>query len=173
MARQQQPLQWRANTHWWRVMTAPLLSLAMRYELYRCAFLLVDYFSHFLGLDQIVNHLLALLKREVLDLIEDMGTMKLWIQLNIPRIEDGNNFGVSIQEETVSELSRAEDAGFAVLESMTKYFFSRAKLVSRACDAMLIVFLLVSRSWSLTFHAQTGCQVSSGGGLRAVRAGDR
>jgi proteasome activator subunit 3 (PA28 gamma) len=51
--------------------------------------------------------------------------------LNIPRIEDGNNFGVSIQEETVSELGRSEDAGFAVLETMTKYFVTRAKLVSR------------------------------------------
>ena len=67
-----------------------------------------------------------------------LGTVKIWIQLNIPRIEDGNNFGVSIQEETVSELSRAEDSGFAVLESMAKYYVMRAKLVSRVC------FLFVS-----------------------------
>jgi len=74
-----------------------------------------------------------LLKKEVLELIEMLGTVKIWIQLNIPRIEDGNNFGVSIQEETVSELSRAEDSGFAVLESMAKYYVMRAKLVSRVC----------------------------------------
>lgn len=48
------------------------------------------------------------LKKEILDLIEMINTVKIWIQLNIPRIEDGNNFGVSIQEDTVNELSRAE-----------------------------------------------------------------
>ncbi len=43
-----------------------------------------------------------------MELVEMLNTVKIWIQLNIPKIEDGNNFGVSIQEETVSELGRAE-----------------------------------------------------------------
>jgi len=79
----------------------------------------------------IILEILGILKKEILDLIEVINTVKIWIQLNIPRIEDGNNFGVSIQEETVNELGRAEDSGFAVLESMTKYFVTRAKLVSK------------------------------------------
>jgi proteasome activator subunit 2 (PA28 beta) len=57
---------------------------------------------------QLIVGLIAVLKAEILQLIEFIGTVKIWIQLNIPRIEDGNNFGVSIQEETVNELSRAE-----------------------------------------------------------------
>jgi len=81
--------------------------------------------------NKVILDLLALLKKEVLELIETINTVKIWIQLNIPKIEDGNNFGVSIQEETVSELGRAEDSGFSVLESMTKYFITRAKLVSK------------------------------------------
>eukprot|EP01114_Cavostelium_apophysatum_P019206 TRINITY_DN6125_c0_g1_i1.p1 TRINITY_DN6125_c0_g1~~TRINITY_DN6125_c0_g1_i1.p1 ORF type:complete len:249 (+),score=56.87 TRINITY_DN6125_c0_g1_i1:119-865(+) len=79
----------------------------------------------------VIMDMLGILKKEILELIEVINTVKIWIQLNIPRIEDGNNFGVSIQEETVSELGRAEDSGFAVLESMTKYFITRAKLVSK------------------------------------------
>jgi len=78
-----------------------------------------------------ILQILGLLKKELLELVEMINTVKLWIQLNIPRIEDGNNFGVSIQEETVNELGRAEDSGFAVLESMTKYFVTRAKIVSK------------------------------------------
>jgi hypothetical protein len=81
--------------------------------------------------NEILLELMAILKKEILQLIEMINTVKIWIQLNIPRIEDGNNFGVSIQEETVNELGRAEDSGFAVLESMTKYFVTRAKLVSK------------------------------------------
>lgn len=47
------------------------------------------------------------------------------------QVEDGNNFGVSVQEETVNELSRAEDTSFALLDSMNKYLMTRGKLVSR------------------------------------------
>jgi len=79
----------------------------------------------------IIVSLLNTLKLEVLELIETINTVKIWIQLNIPKIEDGNNFGVSIQEETVSELGRAEDNGYVTLDNMTKYYITRAKLVSK------------------------------------------
>lgn len=38
-----------------------------------------------------------MLKQEVLQAVSNFGAVKIWIQLNIPRIEDGNNFGVGIQ----------------------------------------------------------------------------
>jgi proteasome activator subunit 2 (PA28 beta) len=72
-----------------------------------------------------------IVKKEVLEAIDYLNTVKIWIQLNIPRIEAGNNFGVGIQEETILELSRVEDAGYSLLESMTKYFVTRGKLVSK------------------------------------------
>eukprot|EP01135_Chromosphaera_perkinsii_P006242 Nk52_evm3s470 gene=Nk52_evmTU3s470 len=75
--------------------------------------------------------MISILKKECLKLVEHCNTVKIWIQLNIPRIEDGNNFGVSIQEETVNELSRAEDSGFAIMEGITKYYASRGKVVSK------------------------------------------
>eukprot|EP00121_Abeoforma_whisleri_P002313 Awhi_evm1s2070 len=68
---------------------------------------------------------------EILQLIEFCNALKIWIQLNIPRIEDGNNFGVSIQEDAVNELARAEDSGFTILESITKYYVSRGKIISK------------------------------------------
>jgi len=72
-----------------------------------------------------------LLKKEIQLCLSYVTKVKIWIQLNIPKVEDGNNFGVSVQEETVNELSRAEDTSFALLDSMNKYFMTRAKLVSR------------------------------------------
>ena len=43
--------------------------------------------------------ILLLLKEELLDGLKMLSTLKTWIQLNVPRIEDGDNFGVAVQEE--------------------------------------------------------------------------
>jgi hypothetical protein len=75
--------------------------------------------------------MITIVKREILETIEICSVLKTWVQLNIPRIEDGNNFGVSVQEEVVGELSRSEDACFTLLDSLHKYYTSRAKLVSK------------------------------------------
>ena len=74
---------------------------------------------------------MRILKANILEFIEHLTSVKIWIQLNIPRIEDGNNFGVTIQEETLSELSRAEEAAFSTLEAAPKYFLLRAKYLTK------------------------------------------
>jgi proteasome activator subunit 2 (PA28 beta) len=79
-----------------------------------------------------VMTVMKLLKSNILEFIEHLTSVKIWIQLNIPRIEDGNNFGVTIQEETLSELGRAEEAAFATLESGPKYFLLRAKYITKS-----------------------------------------
>jgi len=79
--------------------------------------------------NQIITSMLKILKDEFLQLIEMLNTLKVWVQLNIPQIEDGNNFGVGVQEETVGELGRAETDTFAILDNMTKYFVTRGKLL--------------------------------------------
>jgi proteasome activator subunit 2 (PA28 beta) len=72
-----------------------------------------------------------ILKRDVTELNALVSAIKLFVQLNVPRIEDGNNFGVGVQEEVLGELNRAEDTSFNMLESMTKYHMARAKLISK------------------------------------------
>uniref|UniRef100_A0A8C9W4P8 Proteasome activator subunit 3 n=1 Tax=Scleropages formosus TaxID=113540 RepID=A0A8C9W4P8_SCLFO len=57
--------------------------------------------------------------------------VKMWVQLLIPRIEDGNNFGVSIQEETVAELRTVEGEAASYLDQISRYYITRAKLVSK------------------------------------------
>ncbi|SBS81862.1 subunit of proteaseome activator complex, putative [Plasmodium ovale] len=65
------------------------------------------------------------------ELIEIIGNIKLWIQLNIPRIEDGNNFGVGIQEEAIQELARVEESAFNLYDAIVKYYMERAKLSTK------------------------------------------
>ncbi|OII73739.1 subunit of proteaseome activator complex [Cryptosporidium ubiquitum] len=78
-----------------------------------------------------IKELVVYVKQEVSELIEMVSSIKLWVQLNIPQIQDGNNFGVGIQEETIQELGRVEDATFSLYESVCKYYSERARLSSK------------------------------------------
>lgn len=49
----------------------------------------------------------------------------------IPKIEDGNNFGVSIQEDTLAEIQSVETEAAAFFDQISRYFVSRAKVVSK------------------------------------------
>lgn len=71
------------------------------------------------------------LKPEILLLVNSCNAIKLWIQLKIPKIEDGNNFGVGIQEDILAEVSKAESDAGSYLEQMSRYFGSRGKMVSK------------------------------------------
>ncbi|XP_028845459.1 proteasome activator complex subunit 3 [Denticeps clupeoides] len=75
--------------------------------------------------------LIERVKPEIRTLIEKCNTVKMWVQLLIPRIEDGNNFGVSIQEETVAELRTVEGEAASYLDQISRYYIMRAKLVSK------------------------------------------
>lgn len=50
-----------------------------------------------------------------------LAQVKMWVQLLIPRIEDGNNFGVSIQEETVAELRTVEGEAASYLDQISRF----------------------------------------------------
>lgn len=49
----------------------------------------------------------------------------------IPKIEDGNNFGVSIQEDTLGEIQSVESEAAAFFDQISRYFVSRGKIVSK------------------------------------------
>lgn len=46
----------------------------------------------------------------------------------IPKIEDGNNFGVSIQEDTLAEVQSVESEAAAFFDQISRYFISRGIL---------------------------------------------
>jgi proteasome activator subunit 3 (PA28 gamma) len=49
----------------------------------------------------------------------------------IPKIEDGNNFGVSVQEDTLGEIQSVESEAAAFYDQISRYFVSRGKIVSK------------------------------------------
>ncbi|XP_032218776.2 proteasome activator complex subunit 3 [Nematostella vectensis] len=81
--------------------------------------------------NKFVQDIIELLKPKIQTLMEKCNLVKMWIQLLIPRIEDGNNFGVSIQEEALSEVQRIEGEAATFLDQIARYYVTRGKVVSK------------------------------------------
>ncbi|XP_076360873.1 proteasome activator complex subunit 3-like isoform X2 [Tachypleus tridentatus] len=78
-----------------------------------------------------ISAMIDLVKPRVRDLVEDANKLKMWIQFMIPRIEDGNNFGVSVQEDTLGEIRTVESEGASYFDQLSRYYMTRAKIVSK------------------------------------------
>ncbi|CRG99287.1 subunit of proteaseome activator complex, putative [Plasmodium relictum] len=88
-------------------------------------------YTHYVPSHKQIYSELEKIKAYASELIEIIGNIKLWIQLNVPRIEDGNNFGVGIQEEAIQELARVEESAFNLYDAIVKYYMERAKLSTK------------------------------------------
>uniref|UniRef100_A0A8C6AWF0 Proteasome activator PA28 C-terminal domain-containing protein n=1 Tax=Monodon monoceros TaxID=40151 RepID=A0A8C6AWF0_MONMO len=80
------------------------------------------------------QHLVELIqhvKPEIELLREKCNTLWMWVQLLLPKAEDGNNFGVSIQEDTADQLWTVESTAASYLRRFSTYYNTQAKLVSK------------------------------------------
>lgn len=82
--------------------------------------------------NQEIMKVTEIIRTEFEDASCTLHKLKLWIQLSIPRIEDGNNFGVEVQEETLHEVSAYEKKCHNILDMLRHYFSSRAHLVAKS-----------------------------------------
>jgi hypothetical protein len=78
-----------------------------------------------------LTDLVEVLQKEILDMSEMINALSIWVKLNVPRMADGNNFGVEVQEEITKVLEGAEDAGYDVLDSFATYHSTRGELISK------------------------------------------
>lgn len=65
------------------------------------------------------------------ELVEDTNLLKMWLMYLIPRIEDGNNFGVAIQEDVLGEIRASEGESAAYYDQISRYFALRGKTVAK------------------------------------------
>jgi len=72
-----------------------------------------------------------MVKKECEQIIEFTDKVKLWINLTMPKIEDGDNFGVQIQEEVLSELHRSQESGYNIRDGVRQNHLNRAKICSK------------------------------------------
>ena len=78
-----------------------------------------------------IVELIDIVKPLVRQLVEDTNLLKMWVLFLIPRIEDGNNFGVSIQEEALTEIRTVEAEATTYFDQMSRYFLSRARIITK------------------------------------------
>ncbi|KAK0208864.1 proteasome activator pa28 REG alpha/beta subunit [Desarmillaria ectypa] len=78
-----------------------------------------------------ISGLHAIVKRECEQLSSTVDQVKMWITLAMPKIEDGDNFGVQIQEEVLSELHRAQESAYNLRDTARQDYITRAKLCSK------------------------------------------
>ncbi|XP_006760918.1 PREDICTED: proteasome activator complex subunit 1 [Myotis davidii] len=76
--------------------------------------------------------LLQRLKPEIKDVIEQLNLVTTWLQLQIPRIEDGNNFGVAVQEKVFELMTALHTKLEGFHTQIAKYFSERGDAVAKA-----------------------------------------
>lgn len=82
-------------------------------------------------INTVVTDLVDTIKPLIRELVDEANLLKMWVAFLIPKIEDGNNFGVGIQEETLEEIRSVEADASAFYDLMARYFINRGKLLSR------------------------------------------
>ncbi|VVC45906.1 Proteasome activator pa28, N-terminal domain,Proteasome activator pa28, C-terminal [Cinara cedri] len=78
-----------------------------------------------------VTEAFKIIKPNIQQLIEDTNALKMWVSLLIPKIEDGNNFGVFIQEGTLVQILQVENEATSYLKHATQYYAARGKLITK------------------------------------------
>ncbi|KAF8665315.1 hypothetical protein AX16_000335 [Volvariella volvacea WC 439] len=72
-----------------------------------------------------------LVKQEAETLVSLADQVRLWVAMTMPRIEDGDNFGVQVQEEVLAELHRAVDSAQGFRDTARQDFLARGKICSK------------------------------------------
>uniref|UniRef100_A0A8C5F4J5 Proteasome activator complex subunit 1 n=1 Tax=Gadus morhua TaxID=8049 RepID=A0A8C5F4J5_GADMO len=79
-----------------------------------------------------VERALREVKPQINSLKEKLNTVSMWMQLQIPQIEDGNNFGVAVQEKVFEMLTLTRTKIEAFQTQISKYYSERGDAVAKA-----------------------------------------
>lgn len=78
-----------------------------------------------------VTEMVDIVKPQIRDVIEHANQIKMWIAYSIPRIEDGNNFGVGVQEDALAEAKQVETDAASFLDQISRYYLTRGNIIAK------------------------------------------
>ncbi|KAI5121145.1 hypothetical protein M0805_007143 [Coniferiporia weirii] len=73
----------------------------------------------------------ACIKKECEELALLCDEVSMWVNSTMPKIEDGDNFGVAVQEEALAELNRCQQSAYNLRDSVRLHHLNRAKICSK------------------------------------------
>lgn len=76
--------------------------------------------------------LLNRVKPEIREVKEKLNLVSMWVQLQVPKIEDGNNFGVAVQEKVFELMTNTRTKLEGFQTQISKYFSERGDAVAKA-----------------------------------------
>eukprot|EP00768_Dysnectes_brevis_P001940 gnl/Dysnectes_brevis/1573_a1783_3563.p1 GENE.gnl/Dysnectes_brevis/1573_a1783_3563~~gnl/Dysnectes_brevis/1573_a1783_3563.p1 ORF type:complete len:320 (-),score=117.62 gnl/Dysnectes_brevis/1573_a1783_3563:75-1034(-) len=71
----------------------------------------------------------ALLKREILDIVDVADSIKVWISCSLPKVEEGGDLSINVLETIGETLGSIEEGALSLLEDASNYHTNRAKML--------------------------------------------
>ncbi|KAI9908233.1 hypothetical protein PsorP6_016584 [Peronosclerospora sorghi] len=78
-----------------------------------------------------VQSLLAVVADAIAQLLSDLHLLRVWITLLVPKVEDGNNFGVEVQKLVYVHLKESMEKWQKTWDSLADYSSARATAVEK------------------------------------------
>uniref|UniRef100_A0A3Q4MN97 Proteasome activator complex subunit 2 n=1 Tax=Neolamprologus brichardi TaxID=32507 RepID=A0A3Q4MN97_NEOBR len=98
-----------------------------------------------------ITLVLERVKPEIVAFRETIITVTCWIQHLIPKIEDGNDFGVAIQEKILERIAAVRTKVDGFQTNINKYFTERGDAVAKASKETHVVIFLRLNCLKISF----------------------
>ena len=83
------------------------------------------------GSNSDVQALVSVVGDEIAQLLSALQQLQLWIQLQVPKVEDGNNFGVEVQKYAYVHLKESHEKWQKTWDALADYCSARATAVEK------------------------------------------
>ncbi|CAI5703940.1 unnamed protein product [Peronospora effusa] len=83
------------------------------------------------GSNNEVQSLLSVVTDEIAQIMSAIQLLQCWIQLHVPKVEDGNNFGVEVQKYAFVHLKESLEKWQKIWDSLSDYSSNRATAVEK------------------------------------------